>query len=482
MKNRLIFGVVLFATVLVASCKKSFLERLPVGQVPKERMFQDVEGLMVGLNGTYSLVAKYHMSDFGMLGDLRGDDVVMHPSNSVLLQPEYNYQVEIDNDASSTSVIWRSLFEALNNTNNVINAAVTLKEQFPKRQVAIDSVKGQALVLRALINFNLTQAFSQHYTYTADASHLGIPVLFETPFPGTPIKRQSIREAYAQIIKDLEESITLMTGHNNTNQVTASVEAAQAFLSRIYLYMEDWQQAEQYAEQVLQSGRFSLAANAQEYLRMYIDAAQRTGWRSPEVIWQFNLSEVSNGYINVVFSEPNLFKVSPSEKLLGLYADGDMRGDMFAQNLSGTQLFTLKYSLPEGVGSTNWPVNYKVFRLAEIYLNRAEARWHRQNYTGAEADLRVIMGRATSQRPGDVQLAYTDPAELLALIKEERRKELAFEGHRIYDITRYKENLDRGPGCSSPRCNLQYPHDLFVLPIPQIELDANPQMQQNPGY
>ena len=121
MKNNLIICL-LFVMMAVVSCNKSFLERLPVGQVPKERMFQDVEGLVVGLNGTYSIVAKYHMGAFGMLGDLRGDDVVMNPSNDVVLLPEYNYQVEIDNDASSTSVIWRTLFEALNN----------LKKHFPR--------------------------------------------------------------------------------------------------------------------------------------------------------------------------------------------------------------------------------------------------------------------------------------------------------------------------------------------------------------
>src|SRR5690606_23793656 len=126
------------------------------------------------------------------------------------------------------------------------------------------------------------------------------------------------------------------------------------------------------------------------------------------------------------------------------------------------------------------PANYKIFRLAEVYLNRAEAWWHLGNYQNAVGELRKIRARAFGIAESAVVINYSNPDDLLQQIKDERRRELAFEGHRIYDIMRYKEDLNRGSDCNSATCQLTYPNDRFILPIPQLELDANPLMQPNP--
>ena len=171
--------------------------------------------------------------------------------------------------------------------------------------------------------------------------------------------------------------------------------------------------------------------------------------------------------------------VSPSTKLYDLYGDGDIRKSLF--KTTGTdKTYSNKYGKEDAVAYANWPINYKVFRLSELYLNRAEAYCQLDNLDNASKDLKKIKARAMGISEADVIISYANKKELLELIKLERRKELAFEGHRIYDIMRYKENLVRGADCNASVCSLNYPNNKFVLPIPRMELDVNPAMQPNP--
>ena len=118
-----------------------------------------------------------------------------------------------------------------------------------------------------------------------------------------------------------------------------------------------------------------------------------------------------------------------------------------------------------------------VIRLAEVYLNRAEARVMLGNDAGARADLHKVRQRARSQAP------MTEAAGdwLLLEILEERRIELCYEGHRLFDMTRHHTDLVQEDFVPYPRY-VQYPNPFFILPIPHEELAVNPNMVQNPGY
>ena len=276
MKKIYIKTFILFVITLSASCSKSFLERVPVGQVGKEQLFQDVSGLITGLNGSYTLVANYHLSEFGMYGDIRGDDARVISLTNFPLANEYNFQSDEEDPLLAVAKIWQKTYEALSNVNSVINATDKLREEFPKQTSRIDSVEGQALVLRALCHFDIAQVYAQHYTYTADASHLGVPILAVTPYPGTAVKRATMNESYKFILDDLERAISLMQGkNNNTNKITASIEGAKAMRSRLFLYMEKWQNVIENVNDVIASNRFTLTPT-NKYEEMFISGAQFT--------------------------------------------------------------------------------------------------------------------------------------------------------------------------------------------------------------
>jgi hypothetical protein len=122
--------------------------------------------------------------------------------------------------------------------------------------------------------------------------------------------------------------------------------------------------------------------------------------------------------------------------------------------------------------------NVKVMRLAEVYLIRAEARARSgANTAGAQADYNTVHQRGVSDAP-NTTLTGTD---LLDAILLERRLELCFEGQRLWDLMRNKQDIVRTQ-CTSIICFIEYGNHAVIFPIPQAELDANPNIEPNPGF
>jgi len=128
-------------------------------------------------------------------------------------------------------------------------------------------------------------------------------------------------------------------------------------------------------------------------------------------------------------------------------------------------------------------VSPKILRLAEVILNRAEARAKQGKYTAALADLDLIRTRAGTGPIGSVA-----DADVLTEVLEERRRELCFEGHRSFDLFRNNLSLVRiqcNTGLEvnvAGNCTVDKASNLRIYPIPQRELDANKNMVQNEGY
>lgn len=455
------FIILLAFSLIMAACGKSFLEKQPRGRISKEELFKDMDGLRAALNGAYNRVATYYSGHFTMYADVAGDHVKMNPSSTSSMLIQYNYQSNPTQELQAVGYIWQYVYEAMDNTNNVINSIPSLRSAFPESAAELNLILGQALILRAVCHWDLSKVYAQTYTYTDNASHLGVPTLQATPNPGQPVGRKTMKETYDFIIKDLKDAEKLLKQYDAPDNFTASYESAWALLSRIYLYMGDWDQSLAYSDSIILKGGFNLVPAA-NYVKMY------TSWDvNNEVIWQlyynkYTASNIAGEYAN---------QITANGKLKDLFDQDDMRLNIFDGD------FTKKYGRGFNGGSDNWPVNPKVVRLAEIYLNRAEALWHKKDYSGAADDVRIVAQRAHA----DVVTIPSDPVQLLQFIEDERSRELCFEGHRLFDITRRHQDLARNVDCNSTVCSLAFPNDRFILPIPQNELDVNTAMQPNPG-
>ena len=479
--RKLIRVVLVFNLLIISSCK-SFLDIEPVGSLTGEKLFVNVEGYTSAMVGSYNLFAKYHLSQYGLYGELRADNVLLNQTLGAGVLADYNYQSDPTLDLGAVRLIWQDIYETLNNVNNVIEARASLLETFPSSRVNINAVYGEALVLRAMCLFDLSNIYSQTYAYTPDASHLGVPIFTKTPLPGVTTPRSTMKETYGRIIADLKEAqVILSTYGNSKSKIYATADAATALLSRVYLYMQDWDGVISLLEKQELKNKYPLALSA-DYLNMFMGVAQRTdpSLISSEVIWQLNLNAPASNYLTDILSNPETFYVYPHATYRTLFENNDIRYKQFVANPRNPNMFyTIKYGKADEVVRANWPVNFKMFRSAEIYLNLAEAYYHKQQYELAANQIKVVRARAYNVTPVNITLSSTDPVALLQQIKLERRKELGFENQRIFDIMRYKENLNRSE-CNSTTCTLSFPNNKFVLPIPEMEILANPLIKQNP--
>ena len=455
------------------SACSDFLEVQPVGQTTIPVLFSDMDGIRAALPGTYSAMYTYYSAHFYKYPEVAGNMVSLKTitENSEMLE-EYNFMSQSDDEGKTAGYIWRNIYEAMANANNILQYQPALVEKYPYCANELKVIKAEALFLRALCHFDLCRVFAQPYNYTSDASHLGIPILTKTPGAEDQIGRNTVREVYAQILQDLKESEEDFGNTPRTDVYHASRLAAQGLLARVYLYMEDWDNAIVYSSTVLDSVKLSYGSN---YLDMYNKMIPGT-----EAIFRLNGTKRSQSLSS--FYSQMTPKALCADTLLQLLNDPqDLRTQLIQlENKSKTSFVTSKYTITTGNVDSDKHDDPFILRASEMYLIRAEAYLNKNELTKAASDIKMIIARALSKDVSEIVLPETDKAALTRILEKERAKELCFEGHQFFDITRRKQNLVRSANTNSNVKFLAYPNDRFVLPIPQKELETNVNMVGNP--
>ena len=240
--------------------------------------------------------------------------------------------------------------------------------------------------------------------------------------------------------------------------------------------MGEWQNAADYATKVIESGKYQMWT-AEEYPTVW---GQELG--SGEVIFEVYGKRTNSAYgswedISYLTSPAGSGDPQAAQPLIDLYAEGDVRLETYRtdENEESGILWTAKYP---GKGDNAAPDcnNVVIFRLSEMYLNRAEAIMRGAKVDGATAvsDINVI----TSNRGAE---AYNSVGPVD--IQTERRKELAWEGHYIYDLARWGMGVERKEAdypLLTMNLNVPFPDKKWALPLPKSELDVNENLVQNP--
>jgi len=253
-------------------------------------------------------------------------------------------------------------------------------------------------------------------------------------------------------------------------RIRPNKDAATALLARTYLYLEDWDLAEQEATEILTNDLYQLEPNLNDVFKA----------TSMEAIWQLKPVDPPNyvapqAPLFVLTSAPPLGnQVFLKEDFINRFGMGDNRLDQWVSSVSDTDntyFFSYKYKNAFNPTFEEYTV---VFRLAEQYLIRAEARAHQNKLGEARSDLNRVRTRA-----GLANTSATGQNELLEAIAEERFKELFTEwGHRWFDIKR-SGRADEVLGPIKP----QWQSTNILFPIPQGEINNNANLlPQNPGY
>lgn len=469
---------VILLPVLFAGC--SFLEVDPVGKTTIPTFFSDMDGIRAALPGTYSAMYSYYSSEFLLYPDIAGNMLRLNATESNMIN-QYNFTSDPEQQAETVGHLWQYIYYALANVNNIIEYQPSLLSKFPQHKEELNRYLAEALFLRALCHFDLCRVYAQPYNYTEDASHLGIPVLTFAPGATSNIGRSSVAQTYSQIINDLNEADIIFEEVSSREIWYPSRKAVWALKARVYLYMEQWDKVIEYSSLAINETTLSRADN---YLDMYNNLVAGN-----EAILRWHGSQKTSslpGFYNTSStSAATLPTASPADTLIGLFDDNDIRLKLVTEkrlNSNGDSIIVAvckKYKILANVTDENMHYDPFVLRASEMYLNRAEAYLAINDLDHAKDDLKAIISRALDLPPSEISLPTTKE-ELTRLLEEERLKELCFEGHNLWDITRRKQNLVREKNTNSTVGLLTYPNDKFILPIPLGEVNANPNIIQNP--
>lgn len=472
MKKNIINIIIVIFLLQLYSCT-DFWNVETVGRVTIPSLFSDMGGMRSAVAGMYSKTYNYYSSEFYEYPEVAGNmvDLRLVDSSPAMLS-QYNFTSTPEEETGAVGYIWRKIYIALANTNNIIKYQPTLLEEFPADEAELNQIKAQALFIRALCHFDLCRVYAQPYNYTSDASHIGVPVLSETPGPDDVVKRATVKQVYDFIKKDLVEAESLFGDVPAEDAYHVSKKAVQALLSRVYLYSNDWENAIKYSTYVIES---SDLAEGDDYLAMYNNMIA-----GKEAIFRLN-GRLKSASLGQYYAPSNPIAIA-ADTLIKLYTDTtDIRLKLFTPVSTGSLKYaTLKYKIKVDYDLLDERYDPMVLRVSEMYLNRAEAYLKSNQPDKALADLKVIIARGLQKNVDDISITTTDKEELDSLITVERNKELCFEGHNFFDIVRQGKNLVRSATTNSTVQFMSYPNDYFVLPIPQTELDANTNMIGNP--
>ena len=427
------------------------LEPEPSQSVSQEVALTTDANVKSVLNGAYSLFNEPGIYGGNILRNaelLAGNGEIMWVNEETYYEPYEFFTKTISPENQEVYIQWRDSYRVINAVNNVISALDVVK---PSDR---PWVEGEALFLRALVYFDLVRFFALPYEAGAVNNQYGVPLVLE---PVHVINddiykgRSTVEEVYSQIIRDLTIAVERLPDENG---IFATRGAALALLARVYLQKGDYDNARNAASAVISSGKYSL-------LPVYSDVFNRAEPTKEDIFvakisypQEYNAMTVSfsssayggNGFIEILDGH------------ITLYPEGDKRAELF---------YTGDDALRCGKwNNINGCVN--LIRFAEMFLIRAECNLRLgPPYKGADPvdDYNVVHRRAGLPAAGLVSLD-----EIIL----ERRRELAFEGHRIHDIKRLKQSIGVW-GYKNPK---------LLFPVPAREIRNNPALksQQNEGY
>jgi len=456
------------ALMVASACTDLVLE--PHASVSNDAYFATVSDFEAAIIGGYDILsaAGYYGRSIHLMSDIMGN-VVKQAGSANRYQEFADFEGQVVTGHGYETTLWADGYIAINRMNMMLAAAEGF--EVPAALTSdFNQLRGEAYALRGLAHFDMVKMYAQHYTFTAGASHPGVPIVLVSDIDALPA-RNTVAEVYTQVIADLNMGISLMTDTRDGAFMMSS-EAAQAILSRVYLYMEDWSNAEAMASAVINSGKYALLP-AGSMIDMFA-----TGGTSEAIFEMQNTIDDRRGSDSLggMYRASGYGDYLPSRGLLDQMAPTDVRQGWYAVD----PLLTGAYGTSR---VDKWPSmdntdNVPIIRLAEMYLNRAEARAQQGSTAGAQTDLDLIRQRGLATAPAATETGQA----LIDAILLERRFELGYEGHSIHDLMRYGQGINRITDVTGDVATMSYPCNHCILPIPQPETDVNEFMVQNAGY
>lgn len=447
---------------LLSSCSK-VLDQQPKNEVEDNAAIVNKKGALAAVAGLYNELqnAEYYGRNFQIISDVSADQAQSIGTWDFYREMD-TYEVSLGNQENG--YFYGRAYRAINLANHII-------EKVPGIADATDADKnrmiGNAHFIRGLAYFDLLRVYGG---VPNKYGTLGV-TLVTSPFAGvndgTFIPRASLADSYKQVETDLLKAEELLLVSADRSQATKA--AARALLSRLYLYTGNNAKVIQYSDLVINDQNYSLLPDylaifsgkltTESVLELNFTSTDQSGMRT----WYVPTSKGGRGDLAAHTSFVQKIQADPD----------DIRGTLYAFETNAGIYYPTKYIKAGNID------NVHILRMAEMFLNRAEAKANADDLDGAKSDLNLVRARAN--------VDPVDPANksaLLSAIWHERNLEFAFEGHRFFDLIRTGQaltelvNIERknGPPVTLSVAGRQ------VFPIPSYEVDANNKIEQNEAY
>lgn len=486
------------------------------------RSWKDLDELLIGdaywpVNGKQSF---HSQSNLGMFIHLLADELeeqnVSYPGGYGMFddhQRLFGYltwqqrvgQNETYSGFFPENAFWTQVYKKINITNNILNSLDDVSHSSDSEREGTAKVEGETRFLRAYYYLTLVSLYGQPYNPQTAAEQLGVPLKTSPEVEDVKWQRNTVAEVFSLIESDLLKADEAFNSvlKSKKSIYRADQTAVRLLLSRVYLYMQQWQKAAQYAQQVIDAhGQLCDLRTSREPMMMKKNVENifsMGGDDLPAMLgYQAQGLRVSN-------SQYNSYTSNDLRRSKWLWKSGSFQGitmqedahESFTAPIDTAAATYYYYGYTGYQMGKQFPIS-SIFwlRSAEAYLNLAEAEAYQGHDDAARTALNTLRSHRFPTNAINREISSTG-SQLISDIRQERRRELMLQGQRWFDLRRYRvctvqpEKVQlvhnytyyEERGATKPlethRFVLTEDDPSWTQPIPQEVLDFNTGMENN---
>lgn len=455
MKKYILLSI--FAALLVFTSCDDFLDLAPIDEIGSNGFYKNAQEVEAGVIAIYDGMQDMVQNEFA-LTEMRTDNTKTKNSEGTWAQFE---DMNIEPTNATVAEYWSFNYNIIFRANIILENLEAVEDATKKAQF-----EGEAKFARAMSHFNLVRAFGD------------VPLITEVIGVNDTesFVRKSTSEVYTQIVSDLNDAVSMLPGRSAIAEGRASNGAANALLAKVYLTTGDYGSANSAINAVISSGDYKLESNYNDVFYNELN---------DEILFAVQ-------YIDDNTDDSQLFSYNftwkgrasglnyPTDDFQAIIAEGDLRSETLfyfeLQAGSSGRMECGKFrtsAAKEELSGNDWIV----LRYSDVLLMQAEAIMAGGSSTSDATALAAV--NSIRARAGLEALTSLSKAQLM----EERRIELSYENHRLYDLIRFGEADNvLGAFSQTAEAGFNYSSDALLLPIPQRERNLYDGLTQNPGY
>ena len=470
----------LIAVVLLLASCNSILDKDPIATLDAGSFFQTQEDAIQAVNAAYKPLTFSNGNNnfYWGFGVLAGDEAITGGDGSRPGLTDIDALTHTPRTDEINS-FWKLQYSGITQSNLVLDKIKNIT--FDK--TTENRVTGEALFLRSYYYFLLTQVFGDVPLFTTIVA----PDKLKAP-------RTPKAEIYAQMLIDCDRAAELLPPQYPAADVgRATKGAALALAAKVCIYQKNWNKALEYIAKVKALNIYGLMPDYQDNFRkktqnnkesvweiqhtnleLGVGNSLNQWWYSKKIVGGYGYAEATEAFVKEFEMDDPRIKFTVAQN------NEDYFGVVYKNSFSSTRYSPRKYLQPDSTVTqkADGDINYTAIRYAEVLLWEAEALAELGRVTEAGVPLEIVRARARLQAANPItalpRIISTDKMTMINAIRHERAVELGFEMHRYFDLVRWGIAAAKIPEFKVGK------HEVF--PLPQIEMDLNTNLVQNPNY